>query len=147
MVSAQPPRTSQPRSSRERPQSEVVLSPKTFPDDLDLLDGGHLDTAQHVQHSTSTPDIAYQTAAGSAHTSQIFVPLAISEENEAPEESTTNFDGKGSDTVDGSDPPVTQKESRKENSPTHEVCPVVGGLLWKPIASKNYSSMHCLPQL
>ena len=132
MVSAQPPRTSQSRSSRERPQSEVVLSPKTFPDNLDLLDG-HLELGGHVQHSTSTPDIAYQIAAGSTHTSQIFVPLAISEENEAPEERTTNFDSKGTDTVDGSDPPVTQAESRKEKSPTHEICPVVGGLSWKHI--------------
>ena len=117
----------------------MVLSPKNFTDYVELLDHSqhHPQKGQHLHYSNSTPDIAYQIATASTRTSQIVVPSAISEEDEATEESRTILDNKGTDTVDGSDRAITQsktfqhmkKESGKESTPAFEICPTVGGLL------------------
>ena len=133
MISAQTTKTSRLHSSRERrPQSEVVLSPKNFPYNLEPLDY-HPEMGRQVHYSNSSPDIAHQVAAESTCTSKIFVPSAISEEDEATEENKT----RGTDTVDGSDCAIKQSksspnmknESGKEATPGFEICPTVEGLL------------------
>lgn len=112
------------RTSRVRPQSEVV-SPTKFPGNTGFLHQREMGPFAH--YSSSSPDIAFPFATDSTRTSQTSVPSVISEEDIVKQESRIIFKTEGADTVDGSDPVIVDVNTSEEEQETteEEITPVL----------------------